>query len=77
LNKDPFNLFRRLVLYKDLAWRATYSERMTPANRLTLPLGLTVEEVQAELGRTYQAIEKHPDGLAITEALRRHYRAHG
>jgi hypothetical protein len=73
LNKDPFNLFRRLVLYKDLAWRATYLKN-DAGKPLTLPLGLTVEEVQAELGRTYQAIEKHPDGLAITEALRRHYR---
>lgn len=72
LNKDPFNLFRRLVLYKDLRWRGTYlkNEQGKP---ITLPMGLTVDEVGAELRRIYKLIEQHPDGLAITEALRRHY----
>jgi len=72
LNKDPFNLFRRLVLYRDLWWRGTYlkNEQGKP---ITLPNGLTVDDVAGELRKLTAAIADHPNGLAITEALRRHY----
>jgi len=72
LNKDPFNLFRRLVLYRDLWWRGTFlkNEQGEP---ITLPMGLTVDDVAGELRKLTKAITEHPDGLAITEALRRHY----
>ena len=73
LNADPYNLFRKLVLYKDLRWRATYLKN-DQGKPITLPMGLTVDEVASELRRTYKLIEQHPDGLAITEALRRHYK---
>ena len=72
LNKDPFNLFRRLVLYRDLWWRGTFlkNEQGKP---ITLPNGLTVDEVAAELRRITKAIEQHPNGMAIVEAAKRHY----
>jgi len=72
LNKDPFNLFRRLVLYRDLWWRGTYLKN-EQGNPITLPQGLTVDEVAGQLRKLTGLIENHPDGLAITEALRRHY----
>ena len=72
LNKDPFDLFRRLVLYRDLWWRGTYlkNEQGKP---ITLPQGLIVEDVADELRKLTSLIADHKDGLAITEALRRHY----
>lgn len=72
LNRDPFNLFRRLVLYRDMWWRGTYL-KTEEGKPITLPMGLTVDEVRAELRRLTDAISQHKDGLAITEALRRHY----
>ena len=72
LNKDPFNLFRRLVLYRDLWWRGTFLKN-DQGEPITLPMGLTVDEVAGELRKLTGAITEHPDGLAITEALRRHY----
>lgn len=72
LNQDPFNLFRRLVLYRDLWWRGTYLKN-EDGKPITLPMGLTVDDVRGELRRLTAAISEHKDGLAITEALRRHY----
>ena len=72
LNRDPFNLFRRLVLYRDLWWRGTYLKN-EDGKPITLPMGLTVDDVRGELRRLTESISQHKDGLAITEALRRHY----
>ncbi len=72
LNRDPFNLFRRLVLYRDLWWRRTYLKN-EDGKPITLPMGFTVDDVRGELRRLTAAISQHKDGLAITEALRRHY----
>lgn len=72
LNKDPFNLFRRLVLYRDFYWRGTYLKN-DEGKPIALPGGLTPDEVLVQLRRITKAITEHPDGLAITEALRRHY----
>jgi hypothetical protein len=72
LNRDPFNLFRRLVLYRDLWWRGTFLKN-EQGDPIALPMGLTVDDVAGELRRLTAAIEQHQDGLAITEALRRHY----
>ena len=72
LNRDPFQLFRRLVLYRDLWWRGTYL-KTEDGKPITLPMGLTVDEVQGQLRKLTAAIAQHKDGLAITEALRRHY----
>jgi hypothetical protein len=72
LNKDPMNLFRRMVLYRDFYWRGTYLKNEN-GKPITLPGGLTADEVLVQLRKLTKAISEHPDGLAITEALRRHY----
>lgn len=72
LERDPYNLFRRLVLYRDLWWRGTYLKN-EEGKPITLPMGLTVDEVSGQLQKLTKAIAQHKDGLAITEALRRHY----
>jgi hypothetical protein len=72
LAKDPFHIFRLMVLYRDLWWRGTFlkTEKGEP---ITLPNNLTVDEVAATLRRLTEQLEAHPDKDAIAEALRRHY----
>lgn len=72
LERDPFNLFRKIVLYRDLYWRGTYLK--TPEGKpITLPLGLTPDDARQELRRLTDLVAKHKDGAAVAEALKRHY----
>jgi hypothetical protein len=72
LDQDPFNLFRKVVLYRDLWWRGTYLKN-EKGEAITLPEDLTAEEVAGELQRLTKLVEGHPQKDAINEALKRHY----
>jgi len=72
LDKDPFNLFRKMVLYRDMFWRK--SNLKTPDGReITLPGNLELDEVMAELQRLTALVDQHPQSAAIKESLKRHY----
>jgi hypothetical protein len=72
LVNDPFDLFRNLVLYRDLWWRGTYLK--TPEGKeITLPEGLTLDDVAEELRRLTGRLNAHPDKAAVETALQRHY----
>jgi proteasome lid subunit RPN8/RPN11 len=72
VNADPFNLFRKLVLYRDLWWRGTYL-KTEDGKPLTLPNGMSLDEVAAELRSLTAQQAAHPDRAAIAESLKRHY----
>jgi hypothetical protein len=72
LANDPFTLFRKIVLYRDIWWRGTFLK--TPDGKpITLPNGLSIDEVAMELRRLNAQLEAHANRAEITEALRRHY----
>lgn len=72
LRNDPFNIFRKLVLYRDLYWRATNLK--TPDGRdITLPNNLTADDVMLRLRELTTQMDAHPMASEIKAALRRHY----
>lgn len=71
LERDPYVLFSRLVMYLDFRWRKT-NLKDSQGNAISLPGNLNLTEVEGRLADLRAKVAASPQAAQITEALRRH-----
>ncbi len=71
IENDPYVLFSRLAMYLDLRWRAQ-NLKTDQGQPITLPMGLTLADVETRLAEVRERIAASGQGSAIAQALKAH-----